>query len=380
MPSTLRQLAMPALLYASMWLAISVIAASTAYIGLRGSSLSQWFYVFGVMLQFFYTWAFIALGIYWLQRRSADWPLRLWLRLAVHGTLLIVLLLSLPFLIHGEAWRDWLYGDRAAPFHALNAFLYAFALIACTLANAWRLARARESALHEAELRRAELERSLEATRMDALRAQVNPHFLFNALNSLASLIESSSNEEAYDVVERLARLLRNALDYSRDRVVSLQEEMEFLDAYLDIEKIRFQDRLQVVRSIPDDCRTMDVPSFSLQPLVENAIKHAVSKTSEPVTIHVSATCRGERLELRVADNGPGVEPGATPGVGLSNVQSRLHYLFGDEAELELQSDTVGGTVVTLTIPRRSAAHATSAPATNESRGAQDGPVGALPA
>ena len=349
--SKFEKLTAPALLYLAFWFVIAVVAASTAFIALRGTSLAQWFGVFGIMLEYFYVWAAIALGIYFLQRRMAARASSLTLQAGIHIVLLVAILLLMPFAIHGADWADWLYGDRATAFHALNIVIYAFVLIGCKALDYYRVIRAREAELFAAELRRVELERSLESSRMDALRAQINPHFLFNALNSLASLIESKSNRDAYEVVERLAALLRVAFDYSRDRVVTLREELEFLDAYLAIEKIRFADRLQVIKSVPDDCLDIEVPSFSLQPLVENAIKHAVSGTSEPVTIRIEVSRTNGTLQVAIADDGPGLGETVTPGVGLANVQSRLKHLFGDAASVDLRNGDNGGTRVALLLP-----------------------------
>lgn len=350
---TFERLTFPALLYLSLWLVIAIVAASTAFIALRGTSVAQWFAVLGIMLKFFYVWAGIAVLIYILQRRSSAWSAALLKQAALHGVFLIAILFTMPFLIHGEDWPDWLYGSRASAFHALNILLYAFVLIGCKIIDYYRLGRLREAELHKAELRRIELERSLENSRMDALRAQINPHFLFNALNSLASLIESSSNNEAYEVVERLASLLRNALDYSSDRMVTLQEELAFLEAYVAIEKIRFGDRLTVSNAIPDDCLKLAVPAFCLQPLVENSIKHGVSSTGNPVSIQISAACIDDTLELEVTDDGPGLAQLLEPGVGLTNIKSRLDHLFGDLAQLDYSNTGEGGARITLAIPRR---------------------------
>ena len=346
-----RQLALGVLLYLFAWFVIAVVAATTSFIALGGRSTGEWAAIFGIMLEFFYVWAAIAVGVYWLQRRMSVRPMHLFPQALVHALALVVLLIALPFLIHGADWRDWLVGQRAAGFHALNAFLYAFVLISCKMLEYYQLGRAKEAELFEAELRRAELEASLERSRMDALRAQINPHFLFNTLNSLAALIEASADREAYEVVERLATILRNTLDHSCDRSVTLREELEFLDAYVAIEKIRYGERLSVSTSVPENCLDLNVPSFSLQPLVENAIKHGVAATNDAVTINVAANCDDGKLELRVSDDGPGVRAPVRTGVGLGNLQSRLAHLFDGSAKLEIGNDTHGGTTVAFVIP-----------------------------
>jgi DNA-binding LytR/AlgR family response regulator len=175
----------------------------------------------------------------------------------------------------------------------------------------WLEARSQYVSIHTKEAR---------SSRFETLRAQINPYFLFNTLNSIASLVESSSSREAYKVIELLAALLRNALDFSRDDVVSLEEELEFLDAYLAIENVRFTDRLRVEKSIPCECLGYRVPALSLQPLQENVVKHAVSATSRPVSVQVEVSCREGRLTIRISDDGPGFPNPIERGVGLDNV------------------------------------------------------------
>jgi LytS/YehU family sensor histidine kinase len=257
----------------------------------------------------------------------------------------------LPFLTHPGNWQNWLYGDHAIGFHSLNAFVYAFVLICSMLWKYYHLNRGREQAAHAAALRQIELERSLDVARMEALRAQVNPHFLFNTLNSIASLVESSSNREAYKVIELLAALLRNGLDFSRDSLVTLEKELGFLDAYIEIEKIRYGARLEVTTDVPEACLQQEVPSFSLQPLVEKAIKHAVAQSAGRVTVQIRVSCLDDRMQITVADDGPGLASPIQLGVGLNNMLDRLRHLFGQSASLRIANNPDRGTSVTMTIP-----------------------------
>lgn len=171
-----------------------------------------------------------------------------------------------------------------------------------------------------------------------ALRLQINPHFLFNALNAATSLIGSGRNVEAEMVIERLADFFRASLDGPVGALVPVEEEFDLVAAYLRIETARFGDRLTLDVDLPDELSQVLAPHFLLQPLVENAVKHGVARTRAPVTVTVSATADDGVLTLAVRDDAPADEvegePAPSAGVGLANVRARLAALFGDAAEL----------------------------------------------
>lgn len=338
-----------------LWTVIAIVAATTSYIALGGSSGAEWLSIFGYMAAYFYFWAAISFAINWLVRGAGKRLAQPWLQVPVHLGFLLLISLSLPLLTHPSNWQSWLYGERAIGFHALNAFVYAFVLVCSMLWKYYRLNRDREKAAHVAAMRQVELERSLDISRMEALRAQVNPHFLFNTLNSIASLVESSSNREAYKMIELLAALLRSGLDFSHDSLVTLEKELGFLSAYVQIEKIRYGARLAVVTDVPQNCLQQMVPSFSLQPLVENVIKHAVAQSSERVTVQIRVSCEDGRMHISVADDGPGLESPIQLGVGLNNILDRLRYLFGQGATLHIGNNAGGGASVSMIIPANAA-------------------------
>ena len=203
--------------------------------------------------------------------------------------------------------------------------------------------------LHEAELRRAELQYLAKEAELRALRSQVNPHFLFNSLNSVYSMIDSNA-AGAKDMVIKLSDLLRQALSASDSEFMSLKDDWEFSQRYLDIEKVRLGNRLHIDAQIDEDVLAEQVPSLLLQPLVENAIKHGASKTDETVTIRVSASRNGSHMRLEVADDA-GVTPGATDsGRGLANLGDRLQRIYGDNYELSA-GPADGGFRVALVLP-----------------------------
>ncbi|MDT5296132.1 MAG: two-component system, LytTR family, sensor kinase [Acidobacteriota bacterium] len=190
---------------------------------------------------------------------------------------------------------------------------------------------------------------------LEALKMQLHPHFLFNALHSISALVHT--NPDAADkMIARLGDFLRMTLETSAAQEVPLRQEIEFLNCYLEIERIRFQDRLTTRLDVDPQVLNCRVPNLILQPIVENAIRHGVAPRSAPGHIEVSAERAGDVLRLRVRDNGRGLPEGATAagskdGVGLSNTRARLQQLYGAAYRFEIADDPRGGVVVTLEIP-----------------------------
>jgi two-component system LytT family sensor kinase len=208
--------------------------------------------------------------------------------------------------------------------------------------------------LRAAERRAAGAERDAQEAQLRALRYQVNPHFLFNTLNSLSSLVMARRDEEAETMIVNLSAFFRSSLALDPSEDITLAQEIEFQQLYLDIEKARFPRRLDVRIDIPADLRGARVPPLILQPLVENAIKHGVARTAEPVRLTIAAREEDARLVLTVEnDRGPGEaakgEHGT--GVGLVNVCERLAARFGGEALCEHGPLPGGGWRVTLSMP-----------------------------
>ncbi|HHP7239943.1 sensor histidine kinase [Longibacter sp.] len=196
---------------------------------------------------------------------------------------------------------------------------------------------------------------------LQALRYQLNPHFLFNTLNAISTLIVERHNREAERMVARLSDFLRVTLEAESTVEVPLADELDFARRYLDIEKIRFGDRLMIQEDVEPATLSALVPPLLLQPLVENAVRHGIMPHEEGGTLLFEARQVGERLLLRVADNGPG-PPNETDregtGIGLSNTKARLGALYGDDYDLHLQRADGGGCVVRIEMPFRRAADA----------------------
>lgn len=210
----------------------------------------------------------------------------------------------------------------------------------------------------ERDLRAAQLESQLAQAQLDALRKQLQPHFLFNTLNTVSILIDEDTRA-AREMLVRLSDLLRATLERGRAHEVTLRQELEFIEGYLEIERTRFQDRLTV--TVEADPQTLDarVPDLILQPIVENAIRHGVAPRATAGRIEIRAERLNGSLRLQVRDDGLGLPDGADAadgrGVGIANTRARLARLYGADHEFEMRDAPGGGLCVRITIPFRAA-------------------------
>jgi LytS/YehU family sensor histidine kinase len=209
------------------------------------------------------------------------------------------------------------------------------------------------------ELRTSQLETRLVEAELGALKLQLQPHFLFNALHTIGSLVRTGDRENAVRVVAGLGDLLRRVLDGARRQEVPLSQELEFARAYLEIEQIRFRDRLVVHVAAEEGVGDPAVPHLLLQPLVENAIRHGIAPRAAGGRVDVRARRVGAALEVVVRDDGPGAGNGdagaARPGVGLANTRARLARLYGAGGTLEVTDAAGGGVEVRVRLPYRPA-------------------------
>jgi LytS/YehU family sensor histidine kinase len=249
-------------------------------------------------------------------------------------------------------WGTYHYGDMRYRFFMEGAkqvviYLLTYALVA--IADYARRNR-------ERELRAARLERELSEARLAALKMQLNPHFLFNTLNMISSHVRDAP-DTAEEMIAHLSDFLRMTLRHAQTQEVPLATELEFLDSYLAIMKARFESRLAVELGFEDSAREALVPHLVLQPLVENALTHAVGEHGRQGVLRLSASRRGDRLALVVEDNGPGLGvDGADAvgrGVGLTNTAARLRELYGDDQRVVLGRADGGGCRVELELPYR---------------------------
>jgi signal transduction histidine kinase len=208
----------------------------------------------------------------------------------------------------------------------------------------------------ERELRASRLEARLAEAHLHALKMQLHPHFLFNTLNAISTLILKHDHDAAVRMLTRLSDFLRTTLDEPGRQVVPLDQELAFTEQYLAIEQCRFQDRLQVVVDVEPDVLSAQVPSLILQPLVENAIRHGIAPQEAGGRLVVRVQRCDKRLRLSVQDDGPGLPEGGTRrehGIGLANTQARLEQLYGDDHHVTMEPGPEGGLCVTLDVPFR---------------------------
>jgi len=198
-----------------------------------------------------------------------------------------------------------------------------------------------------------QLETQLAQADLYALKSQLHPHFLFNALHTIGSLIRTGDRDSAVKVTADLGDLLRRMLDVASQQEVPLKQELDFIRSYLDIEQVRFRDRLSITFDIDADVLDARVPHLVLQPLVENAIRHGIAPHLSAGHVGVLARRKGSRLALAVWDDGPGSGngDGARPGIGLANTKARLHRLYGEDFLLEVTNLPERGVEARVELP-----------------------------
>lgn len=208
---------------------------------------------------------------------------------------------------------------------------------------------------HERAIRASQLEAQLARARLDVLRAQLNPHFLFNTLNTIAMLVRRDANADALRGIVSLSTLLRQVLDGRGHAEVMLRDELTLAERYLEIEQLRFRDRLQVQLAIEAEALEAYVPAMLLQPLVENAVRHGLAGKPGRGRIEIVVRCRRRRLTIEVRDDGPGFpagwDVGDPKGMGLASTRERLRQLYGDAQRLAISTAPGGGAVVAVEIP-----------------------------
>lgn len=202
----------------------------------------------------------------------------------------------------------------------------------------------------ERRLASTRMETRLTRARLDALKGQLRPHFLFNALNSVQVMMDGNK-EQASQMLLGISSLLRSSLEAQADEMVPLDEELRMLELYLGVEAVRFSDRLRFSITASPDAREALVPSWILQPLVENALRHGIAPSLDGGQIQVLAERRAERLWVEISDDGAGLEISPREGIGIGNTQERLRELYGDEQSLSVEPSDPRGTRATLELP-----------------------------
>lgn len=341
------------------WILLSVLFASQAY----WSGYAPWPAVLWMEAAHWLSWGIVAPLVFWLCRRLYRGE-RTWTRYTA-GLLLGAIVISLlqpaltQLFVFMSDWLQWLLSvTEAPPPSSFLADLYVAAIkvagfnlpIYAGLILGWH-AMTYYTQLRDRQVEAMELESLLHQAQLQTLRSQLNPHFLFNTLHSIAELVHRNPTL-AEQLILRLGELLRQALRSSTEQEVALAEELDFIRGYVEIEQMRLGDeRLQVTWEIAPEALAAKVPSLILQPLIENAIRHGVTATTRPGVLAIRAGCDDGYLHLQVRDTGPGLpQPGkAQAGIGLSNTQARLRRLYGAAQRFALLNDN--GLVVNIQIP-----------------------------
>jgi two-component system, LytTR family, sensor kinase len=347
---------------ASIWAVIGLLDASQNVLIMRSEGRhSAWWLLFVTELALWLPWALATPFIIRLARRYAL------VRGATAATVGVHVAVFVTLSVVTEAWSAALqvlfnpWGNRQPPeffatwrisllYQALT-FLVVYALILTVtyvLDSRARMARQMtETARLNEELSRAQL-----AT----LRQQMEPHFMFNTLNSIAGLVRDQRNDAAVGMIVGLSEFLRRATEDSHRSQVTLAEEVEYLQRYLDIQKVRFGERLKVSVDIPSDLMRAQVPNLLLQPLVENAIKHGIAKRVAGGTVRVGGASSNGNLRLSIYNDGPSLPAdweATRVGVGIGNLRTRLQILHGSDSTLQLRRADPDGAEVVVTLPLR---------------------------
>lgn len=315
-----------------------------------------------------YLWAALTPGALWLARRFPLEKEVMVRRLALHLVFAVFIsllqlvaytLVAAMFVRHpGDSFfplgpfQDVLVGQ----FH-FNLLLYSVIVGLYQTFDYYRRFRERQQRAAQLEVEAAQLETQLTRAQLDALKMQLHPHFLFNTLNTISVLMEEDVNA-ANEMLLRLSDLLRAALKNNEAHEVTLAEELQFLEKYLQIEQARFQDRLKVRIDPAPETLAAFLPNLILQPLVENAIRHAVAPRTTETLVEIRSHKSNGHLHLSVTDNGEGIVNQSTSsnGIGLRNTRARLEKLYGPDQDFKLETSNGGGVQISITIPFRTEA------------------------
>jgi two-component system LytT family sensor kinase len=252
-----------------------------------------------------------------------------------------------PDMQHYAAWQHTGHFLFLDDFFLFDALIYIFLVASQNISNFYSL-------VQQKELDAVRMQGQLTESRLQTLLMQVNPHFLFNTLNSIAVLVRKNDVEGAGSMIEKLSAFFRHTLDTQAEQWVPLRQELDMVEQYLDIEKVRIGPRLSVVYDVSDAALNFRVPMLVMQPLVENAIKHGVGRKPGNCELRIEASVRDALLTLKIRDTGAGCDFGMLQhggGIGLNNVRERLQQTYGSDAGLRLEGIVGSGAVVTLELP-----------------------------
>jgi len=307
----------------------------------------DWVLPLKISLAEWYGWALLAPAVLWLSRRFPLAP-RAWRR---NLSILVAagVVVSMTKVVMDGFVQPLVGGYPSTLAYKLHTNLVTF----------WSIVAVSQAILYyrkyrDRELEATRLEAKLAQAQLDVLKSELHPHFLFNTLHGISTLMHRDV-EAADRMLSRLGDLLRQSLEHLGKQKTPLKEELDFLSLYLEIEQMRLGDRLSVELDVAPDTLELDVPSFVLQPLVENALRHAIAPRAKGGCVSIRASRTNGRLTLRIEDDGPGFSEGdpfsSKSGIGLANTKARLEHLYGLDHELRASNAASGGATVVLELP-----------------------------
>jgi two-component system LytT family sensor kinase len=348
------------------WIALGLIYAGPIYLEVRSEGMDHSAArVFGWGVLTWSVWALLTPAIVWLGRRfslvGGTWKRNLLIHVpafliisAIHSAAATLITLTVaPFGAMGESPTSFLprFLSRMKGAFGSDLLVYGGILGVCYAIDYYQKYREREYLASQ-------LEAQLAQAQLDSLRMQLHPHFLFNTLNGIVGLVRDNKNQAAVSMLVGLSDLLRHALEHSSRQEVELKEELNFIKLYLDIQQMRFSDRLQIVLEIDPDTLKALVPNLILQPLVENALRHGIGRSAAAGKVGIRSRIVGESLELTVFDNGVGLSSDwqlkTSGGIGLANTAARLQQLYNGNHRLDVRNREEGGVEVVIVIPLHS--------------------------
>ncbi len=346
---------------ATIWSAVGLFDATQNVFVMRAEGMHHnWGRLFLCLLIGWLPWALATPTVLRLGRRypPVQWkPLSTWIR-HLAACLAIGLIFSAWTAALEKLMNPWakVPGPGSFP-HLLsqtfyNGLLSTFFLYTAILLVGRMLDSRERLALQQTETAR--LNEQLSKAQLSALRRQIEPHFLFNTLNSIAGLIREKRNDAAVSMIVELSDFMRRVLEDSNRQQVPLGEELEFAQKYLEIQKVRFVERLQCSVNVPSELLLAQVPTLILQPMVENAIKHGIAKRAQGGAVRILASRSNGMLTLSVYNDGPSLPANVEKihsGIGISNMRTRLQSLYGDAFQLDMHNQGLSGVEVSVSVP-----------------------------
>ncbi len=351
------------------WTFLATLSAVNRLLDPRGFGFRPMSPAGPIMLAFIEAWAWAAVTpfILWLSswasasKSEGGWARSMWVRIP----LLILLGIGIAILVYTllNAARFVVFdppvtgrrgrgggGSAFAPLREIGRLRFLNQLLVYLAVLAAGFAREFFRRDQRRQRQAVQLQAQLAEARLDALRMQINPHFLFNTLHAVSALVERDPGG-VRRMIARLSELLRHTIESHATDEVPLRDELAFLRRYIEIMEIRFQGRLRVEQNIAGDVQDALVPNLILQPIVENALEHGVNRAGGEGRIEIAARRDGAQLLLTVRDNGPGLDQQNASGVGLANTRARLDQLYGGRASVELRDAEGGGVLAQITLP-----------------------------